>query len=99
MRAKKLKVGEGDWTCMKEFLGWKVNTESSTVYLPKRKLEKLTQMSAILSTQCHIGQKDLEQFCSMLLALPGVIAHLYHIQRAMTQGGEDRAWLLPYFHQ
>ena len=35
----------------------------------------------------------------MHLAVPGEVAHLYNTQRALAQGGEDRAWLSPDFHQ
>ena len=31
---KKLVAGEGDWTCVKEVLGWILNTESESVTLP-----------------------------------------------------------------
>ena len=34
----------------------------------------------------------------MLLAVTGEVAHLYHIQRALSQGVVDRAWLSPSFH-
>ena len=53
MSAKKLKAGEGDWTCVKEVLGRIINTESGTVSPPKQKLQELKQMFSILSTQQH----------------------------------------------
>ena len=31
---KKLLTGEGDWTCVKEVLGWILDTEAGTVTLP-----------------------------------------------------------------
>ena len=31
---KKLMAGEDDWTCKKEVLGWRINTEAGTVALP-----------------------------------------------------------------
>ena len=34
----------------------------------------------------------------MNLAVPGVVAHLFHIQRVLTQGGVDRVWISPAFH-
>ena len=50
-----------------------------------------------------MGRKELEhlvgKLCSTHRAVPGAVAHLYHIQRALTQGGKDRAWLLADFHQ
>ena len=39
--SKKIKAGEeggGDWTCVEEVLGWTINTQSSTVALPKQKI-------------------------------------------------------------
>ena len=36
---------------------------------------------------------------SMHLAVPGAVAHLYHIQRALSQTGTDRAWLSPDFYR
>ena len=35
----------------------------------------------------------------MHLAVPGAVAHLFHVQRALNQGGVDQAWLSPHFHQ
>ena len=47
-------------------------------------------------------RKELERLAEKLrsihLALPGVVAHLYHLQRALAQGGLDWAWLFPKFH-
>ena len=34
----------------------------------------------------------------MHLAVPGAVAHLFHIQRALNQGSMDCAWLSPAFH-
>ena len=36
---KKLVAGEGGWTCVKEVLGWILDTEAEKVTLPERKLE------------------------------------------------------------
>ena len=56
----------------------------------------------IPATQRGMGRKDLEclvgKLRSMHLAVPGDAAHLFHIQRALNQGGVDRAWLSPAFH-
>ena len=86
---KKLKTGKGDWTCVKEVLGRTIVTEAGTVALPKRKLHEQTQLLAIPAIQRGIGQKELERLvgnlCSMHLAVPGVLAHLYHIQRTLVQ--------------
>ena len=49
-----------------------------------------------------MGMKELEHFVeklySMHLAVPGAVAHIYHIQRTLPQVGMDRAWLSPAFH-
>ena len=49
----------------------------------------------IPSTQHMMDRKDLERLVgklrSMHLAVPGAVAHLFHIQRALNQGGVDQA--------
>ena len=35
----------------------------------------------------------------MYLMVPGVVYHQYHIKCTLNQGGEDRDWLSPEFHQ
>ena len=49
-----------------------------------------------------MGRKELERLVGKLrsvhLAVPGAVAHLYHIQRALAQAGTDRAWLSPALH-
>ena len=56
----------------------------------------------ILATQRSMGRKDLEllvgKLCSVHLAVPGAVAHLFHIQRTLNQGGVDRTRLSPAFH-
>ena len=47
---KNLVVGEGDWTCVKEVLGWILNTVAGTVTLSERKLEELLTMVGIPTT-------------------------------------------------
>ena len=46
---------------------------------------------------------DLERLVgkirSMHLAVPGPVAHLFHIQHALNEGGVDWAWLSPAFHR
>ena len=41
--------------------------------------------------QRHMGRKELDRLVwklrSMHLAVPGAVAHLYHIQHALSQGG------------
>ena len=74
-----------------------------TVALPERKYLKLLRLFTILSTQRWMGRKELERLVgklrSMNLEVPGAVAHLYHIQCALTQVGKDRAWILVDFHQ
>ena len=57
----------------------------------------------IPATQRRMGRKDLEhlvgRLCFMHLAMPGAVAHLFHIQSALNYGGGvDRAWISPAFH-
>ena len=83
---------------MEEVLGSMINTEAGTVALPEWKLQELNQLLAIPATQRCIGRKDMERLkgkiCSIKLALPGAVAYLYHVQRTLKQGGEERAWIL-----
>ena len=57
----------------------------------------------IPATQHRMGRKDLERLVgklrSMHLAVPGAVAHFFHIQRALNQGGVDRACLSPEFYR
>ena len=84
-------------------MGWQINTEVGTVALLEQKHLELLQLLAILATQRRMGQKELENFVGKLrsihLAVPGAVAHLYHIQCALTQGVKDRYWILADFHQ
>ena len=100
---KKLLAREGGWSCVKEVHGWIVDTEAGTVALPECKLQGVRNLLAIPTTQQKMGRKDLELLVGKLLfmhlAMPGVVAHLYHHQRALSQAGADRAWLSPEFHR
>ena len=100
---KKLVAGEEDWTFIKEVLGWILDTDAGTVTLLERKLEELLTLVDIPATQCRMGQKDLERLVgkirSMHIAVSGAVAHLFHIQRALNQGGVDQAWLSAAFHR
>ena len=95
--AKHFWTGEGDWTYAKEVLGWKIDTEDGMVALSKQKTQEITQLLAIPAMQRHIVRKELERLVGkllyMYLAMPGAVAHIYHIQSTLKQGGEDRAWL------
>ena len=67
-----------------------------------RPSDELLTLVDISATQRRMVQKDLERLVgkprSMHLAVPGAVAHLFHIQSALNQGGVDRAWLSPAFH-
>ena len=49
-----------------------------------------------------MGRTDLEHLVgklrSMHLAVPEAVAHIFHIQCALNQGGVDQARLSPAFH-
>ena len=96
---KKIVAGKGDWTCVKEVLGRILDTEAGTVTLPERILEELLTLVDIPPTQRRMGRKYLERLVGKLrsihLAVPGAVAHLFHIQRALDQGRVDQAWLSP----
>ena len=100
---KKLLAREGYWECVKEVLWWIIDTDAGTVSLPERKLQELRYLLNIAISQRRMVRKDLEllvgKLCSMHLAVPGVVAHLYHIQWVLSQVGTDRAWLSPAFHR
>ena len=100
---KKLLAGEGDWEFVKKVPGWIIDTEAGTVALPERKLQELQDLLDIPTSQQQLGKKELERLVgklrSMHLAVPGAVAHLYHIQCVLSQAGTDRAWLSPDFHR
>ena len=80
-----------------------MDIEVGTVTLPEYKLQDLLTLIDIPDMERRIGQKYLESlignFLSMYLAVPGEMAHFYHIQRTLTQGGEYKAWLSSAFYQ
>ena len=92
---KKLLTGEGDWTYVKEVLRCILDTEAGTVTLLERNIEKLLTLVDILATQHRMVRKDIERLSgklrSMHLAVPGAVAHLFHIQRALNQRRVERA--------
>ena len=99
---KKLLAGEGDWTCVKEVLGWTIYTEAVTVALLKCKLRKLLTLVDIPAMHHHMGRKELERLVgklhSMHLSVPGLVEHFYHIQCVLSQRGVYRSWMLLAFH-
>ena len=100
---KKLLAREGDWECIKEILGWILDTESGTVVLPELNIQELIDLLEIPTSQRRMGGKDLERLVgklfSIYLAVLGAISHIYHLQRALAQAGADRAWMYPEFHR
>ena len=80
-----------------------IDTEAGMVTLSKCKLQELQDLLHIPTSQRRMGRKELERLAgklrSMHLAVPGAVAHLYHIQRALSQAGTDWAWLSPGFHR
>ena len=83
--------GEGDWTCVKEVLGWTLNTEAGMVTLPEQKIQELLTLVDISVTQLRMGRNDIkglvEKLPSMHLAVPAAVAYLFYIQRSMTHEG------------
>ena len=52
---RKLVAGEGDWTCVKEALGWILDTEAGTATLSEGKIEEILTLVDIPATQCRMG--------------------------------------------
>ena len=102
-RVKKLMAGDGEWTCFMEVLGWTLTTGEDTVALPYRNQEEILSLLDLPSTQRAIGWNDMEHLIRMIwytdLVVLGEVSYLSHIKRTMTQGGENRAYRTPDFHQ
>ena len=60
MSVKKLLAGEEDRTCLKEIIGWILDTEAGMLTLQERKINKILPLVDIPATQRRMGQKDLE---------------------------------------
>ena len=56
MSVKKLLAGEGGWTCVKEVLGWILDTKAGIVTFPERKLEELLTLVDIPIKQRRMGR-------------------------------------------
>ena len=56
---KNLQSGEGEWTCVKEILGWILYTESGTVTLPERNPKDLLTLKDIPINQSRMDRKEL----------------------------------------
>ena len=105
MSVKELVAGEGGWTCVKEVLGWILDTQGRDSHPPppERNIEELLALVDIPATQHRMGRNDLKHLVgklySMHLAVPGSVAHLFHIQHMLNQGELGRAWLSLDFHR
>ena len=55
---KKIVAGEDYWTCVKEVLGWTLNTEEGTVTLPERKPEELLTLVDIPAIQRRMAERN-----------------------------------------
>ena len=66
MSVKKLLAGEEDRTCLKEIIGWILDTEAGTITLPERKLEELLTLVDIPATQRRMVRNDLERLVGKL---------------------------------
>ena len=99
---KNLVAKKGDWTCVKEVLWWILDIEAEAVTLLERNFEELPTAVDIPTTQGRMVRRELEhlvgKLCSMYRAVPGAVTHLFHIQRALHQGGVG-AWISPAFHR
>ena len=80
---KKLLVGKENWTCIKEVLGWTLDTEAGTVTLTEHNPWELLTLVDIPATQCQMVRRYLKclvgNICSLYLAVTGAMAHLFHI--------------------
>ena len=59
MSVKNILAGEDNWTCVKEVIGWMVDTEVVTVGLPEKNIQELLVILSIPAIQIHNGQKEL----------------------------------------
>ena len=100
--AKKIMAGEGDWECVKEVLGWIIDTEAGKIALLDYKLQELRYLLNTLISKWRMGRKDLDRLVGKLLPmhLPVLeaVVHLYHIQRSLDQAETDRTWMYPASH-
>ena len=73
--------------------------EAGTVTLLERKFQELRDLLAIWTNHRRMRMKYIKRLvrklCSMHLAVPGAVEHIYHLQMVLAQGGVDRVWLLP----
>ena len=102
MSVKKILDRERDWECVKEVRGCIINTEVRTFAPPERNLQELWDLLDIPISKQLMGRKEMERLlsklCSMHLAVPGAVVHIYHIHLALYQAVIDRTWLSSDFH-
>ena len=66
---KKILDGEGYWECIKDVLGWIIDTKAGTVAFLERKLQELRELLDNPISQRSMGQKDLERLVGKLLSM------------------------------
>ena len=66
MCVKNLVAGEGDYTSVKEVLGWILDMEAGKVTLPERNIEEFLTLAEIPATQRRMSQKYLEHLVGKL---------------------------------
>ena len=80
---KRLRVGEGEWTCIKEFIGWVMETKSGTVTLPYHKCRNILNILDLPSSKHFMRWKCLDQLISntfsIHLVVIVVVANFYNI--------------------
>ena len=83
MSVKNVVAGEGLWACVKEVLGWILDTEAGTVTLTERNLEEVLILVDLPATLSRMGRKGLEclvwKLHSIHITVPEAVAHLFHI--------------------
>lgn len=100
----KLAKGDANWSSCKKILGWIVDSESMTLTLPPRRLQRLQELlDSIPHTQHRLALKTWHQLLgelrSMSLALPGARGLFSHLQTALRTRVGNRLRLTASFHQ
>ena len=71
-------------------MGWTLDTEAGAVTLLEKQIQELLTLVDIPATQQRMSWKDLERLVGKLrsvhIAVPGAVAHLFRIKRALAQG-------------
>jgi hypothetical protein len=99
---KKMANGDGIWKFEKEILGWVVNGQDFTIYLPPNKSKKIQIMLRQLSKKKECTLHDLQQVAGKLnhacIGLPNGRGLLSPINNAM-QGGKTTIEITPTLKQ